>query len=345
VNRDAAEADELDLALVNALQLRPRASWALLGETLGISPVTAARRWRRLTEAGIAWVTAYGLPSPHDRGCIAFLDLDCAPDRLRQIAAVLADDPHVLSVEHLAQGCDLFVTAAFTDLALVSRYATDRIGGLPGITAVRVRLATGFYAEGVRWRLDSLEPGQRQELHGRIPGGYTQPSQVREEDRDLLIQLGIDGRRDQTELATATGLSPSTVRRRLDRITACDTIRFRCEIATRDAGRPVLASYEVTLPPDQLDEIGPRLARLPETRLCTAVTGPHNLHLSLWLRSLADGQRLEAALTRAYPGLHIAERRISLHTFKRMGRILDADGRAVRAVPMDIWQDHLPENL
>ncbi|MDH6576360.1 NAD kinase [Kitasatospora sp. MAP5-34] len=55
-----AAVDELDLALVNALQLQPRAPWSLLGQTLGISPVTAARRWRRLSEAGIAWVTADG---------------------------------------------------------------------------------------------------------------------------------------------------------------------------------------------------------------------------------------------------------------------------------------------
>ncbi|MFD9793581.1 Lrp/AsnC family transcriptional regulator [Streptomyces sp. NPDC059070] len=192
----AAGVDELDLALVNALQLRPRAPWSLLGKTLGISPVTAARRWRRLTDTGAAWVTAYGLPSPHDRGCVAFLDLDCAPDTLWQTADALADDPHVLTIDHFAQGCDLFVTAAFADLAWVSRYTTDRLGRLPGVHSVGVRLATGFYAEGLRWRLDSLEPGQRQDLRGGAPGGYAEPSQVREEDRELLIQLGLDGRRD-----------------------------------------------------------------------------------------------------------------------------------------------------
>ncbi|MFI8932345.1 Lrp/AsnC family transcriptional regulator [Streptomyces sp. NPDC053474] len=334
-----SEADELDLALVHALQLQPRAPWSLLGQTLGISPVTAARRWRRLADAGVAWVTAYGLPSPVDSGCVAFLDVDCVPGRLWRIADTLAEEPHVLTVEHFAQGGDLFVTAAFTDLALLSRYSTDRLGGLPGVSSVRVRLATGFYTEGVRWRLDSLEPSQRNDLHGKHPGGYTQHSQVREADRALLIQLGIDGRRDQAELADATGLSPSTVRRRLDRMAACDTIRFRCEIAARDAGRPVLASYEAVVPPDRLDEIGPQLAKLPEVRLCAAVTGPRNLCFSLWLRTLADSQRMEAALTRTYPDLHIAQRRVSLRTIKRMGRILDTDGRAVRAVPMDIWRN------
>ena len=334
--------DELDLALVNALQLRPRAPWSLLGQTLGISPVTAARRWRRLSEAGIAWVTAYGLPHPEDRGCVAYLDLDCAPDRLRQIADDLAEDPHVMSIEHQSQGCDLAVTAAFTDLAMVSRYTTERLGRLPGVHAVRAHLSTCFYAEGIRWRLDSLDPAQRVELYDEHPPGNGPAprvrAEVREEDRELLIRLGVDGRLDQAELAAATGLSPSTLRRRLDRMAATDTIRFRCEIAARDAGRPVLATFRAHLPADRLDEVGPQLARLPEIRLCVSVTGTHNLILSVWQRSLADVQRLEAALARRFPDLRVAERRVSLRTVKRMGRILDADGRAVRAVPMDIWR-------
>ncbi|MFF7590751.1 Lrp/AsnC family transcriptional regulator [Kitasatospora purpeofusca] len=338
--------DELDLALVNALQLRPRAPWSLLGQTLGISPVTAARRWRRLSEAGIAWVTAYGLPHPEDRGCVAYLDLDCAPDRIGRIADELAEDAHVMSIEHFAQGCDLAVTAAFTDLAAVSRYTAERLGRIPGVDAVRVHLATGFYAEGIRWRLDSLDPAQRGELHDDQSPGNGKPSgpraEVRAEDRELLIRLGVDGRLDQAGLAAATGLSPSTLRRRLDRLAGTDAIRFRCEIAARDAGRPVLATFRADLPPDRLDEVGPQLARLPEVRLCVSVTGAHNLVLSVWQRSLADVQRLEAALARRFPELRVAERRVALRTVKRMGRILGADGRAVRAVPMDIWRDPVP---
>ncbi|MFD8216034.1 AsnC family protein [Streptomyces sp. NPDC059697] len=54
----AMELDELDRGVVHALQIHPRAPWTLVGEVLGVNPVTAARRWHRLEEAGLAWVTA-----------------------------------------------------------------------------------------------------------------------------------------------------------------------------------------------------------------------------------------------------------------------------------------------
>ncbi|MEU8517333.1 Lrp/AsnC family transcriptional regulator [Kitasatospora sp. NPDC048722] len=334
--------DELDLALVNALQLRPRASWSLLGQALGISPVTAARRWQRLSDAGIAWVTAYGLPSPQDRGCVAVLDLDCTPGQASRVADELAEEPHVVTIDHVSQGCDLVATAAFTDLATLSRYTTERLGRIRGITCVRVHLATAFYSEGKRWRLDALDPGQRQELHDDQPANGKPTPELRQEDRELLIRLGVDGRLGVAELAAATGLSASTVRRRLDRMAAADALRFRGEIGSHDAGRPVQATYRADLPADRLDEVGPQLARLPEARLCVSVSGAHNLLLSVWLRSLADVQRLEVALARRFPDLRVAERRISLRSVKRMGRILGPDGRAVRAVPMDIWRDPVP---
>lgn len=46
---------ELDLALVNALQISPRAPWTELAKALDIDAATVARRWERLRTAGHAW--------------------------------------------------------------------------------------------------------------------------------------------------------------------------------------------------------------------------------------------------------------------------------------------------
>jgi len=41
---------EIDLQLLHALQINPRAPWNIIGLVLGVSPATAARRWERLRE-------------------------------------------------------------------------------------------------------------------------------------------------------------------------------------------------------------------------------------------------------------------------------------------------------
>ncbi|MFJ8440171.1 AsnC family protein [Kitasatospora griseola] len=68
--------DELDLALVDALRVDPRAPWSRLAAPLGVDPATLSRRWARLTADGDAWVTCYpsadrigrGRAQQHGRG-------------------------------------------------------------------------------------------------------------------------------------------------------------------------------------------------------------------------------------------------------------------------------------
>ncbi|MGP4019793.1 AsnC family protein [Saccharopolyspora sp. 5N708] len=57
--QDSSTLDELDLALVNAVQIAPRGSWQVLGSVLGVDPSTVARRWQRINELGLVWMTAY----------------------------------------------------------------------------------------------------------------------------------------------------------------------------------------------------------------------------------------------------------------------------------------------
>src|SRR4051812_21841296 len=107
---------EADLALVHALQIAPRAPWALVGRALGVNPVTAARRWARLVDDGLAWVTAYPGPLWAGQRCVAFVEVDCEPSRRLEVVGALVRDPRVVSLEHVSAGCDLFLTAMVPSL-------------------------------------------------------------------------------------------------------------------------------------------------------------------------------------------------------------------------------------
>jgi DNA-binding Lrp family transcriptional regulator len=52
------DVDEVDLALLDALHVNPRAGFERLASALGISAVTAARRWQRLASTGRVWVSS-----------------------------------------------------------------------------------------------------------------------------------------------------------------------------------------------------------------------------------------------------------------------------------------------
>lgn len=161
---------ELDLALVNALQINPRAPWSELAKPLGVDAATVARRWERLRAAGHAWVTAY----PRDEaGMASIIEVDCAPGQDTAVAAALSADPQAVTVEHTSGGRDLLVTVLATDFAALSRYVVDRLGDVPGVTSTRAHPATRVYTEGSRWRLRSLSRPQRDAL--AAPGAPRAP--------------------------------------------------------------------------------------------------------------------------------------------------------------------------
>ncbi|MER5916614.1 AsnC family protein [Streptomyces sp. NPDC001982] len=70
---------EEELALIQAMQLRPRASWTDLGRALGVDPVTVARRRGRLAERGEAWIGFSAGPRMFEQLCAARRGRPCGP--------------------------------------------------------------------------------------------------------------------------------------------------------------------------------------------------------------------------------------------------------------------------
>ena len=331
--QDSAELDETDRALVNVLQVAPRASWAEVGAALSVNPVTAARRRARLHDSGLARVTAYpNLAAWARHRCLAFVEVDCDPATRPDVVNRLARVPRVASVTIASSGRDLYLTVLAPDLTELS----TTVLGLTGVRGTRTHLVTRLFTEGATWRLDALDSGQRAALHPPSRAAAVLPNG----DRDLLLALS-DGRLGVTEIAERTGTSVSTARRRLNRALRDGTLSFRCETAQRVTGWPVSASFWARVPPPELHAVATGLIGLPEIRMCAAVTGTDNLVLNLWLRSLADSQRFEEQLSTRFPTLTVTDRTIELHAVKRMGCLLTPAGHPHEFLPVDPWTDRL----
>ncbi|MFB7513224.1 Lrp/AsnC family transcriptional regulator [Streptomyces sp. NPDC056144] len=333
--------DELDFLLVTALQVAPRGDWQRIGDVLGLDASTVARRWARLTEAGLAWISVHPRAHAHAPSVVAFIEVDCVPGRLHEVAAEIAEDPHVFNLEHISGGRDLLVTAVFTDQAELARYVGFRLGALPGAAASRTQIATTLHTEGSRWRLDRLSEDQRRRLAPTAGSGARPQGGRLLQGRDLeLVQaLSEDPRQPAARLAERTGLSPTTVRRRLDRLDAEHALVYRCEVARAHSGWPVSVSLWASVPQSQAVRLAERVSALREIRLCASLTGPHNLLLAAWLRSVDDIAAFESRLVARFPELAVADRALTLWQIKLGGHLLDPRGHHLRPVPLDLWQD------
>lgn len=340
--------DDDDLALLHAVQLAPRAPWQRLGPVLGADPVTVARRWARLSGSGAAW---FALHPSLDGLTFAFVEVTCG-GRSEEVVAALVRDPRVVTLEHGTGDRDLLLTVLVPELTDLAEFLLTGLPAMPGVRAVRTTVGIRSFLSGSRWRLRALSPSQQVRLaalggsgasagadghDGPARGTARGPARGSAEYRALLRLLSADARLGATELAERLGVSRVTARRRLAAAFSGDLV-VRCDVAQPLTGWPVTAMLWAQVPPDHVDDVARRLAGLPEARAAESVTGgAANLLLGVWLRTLADLQRLEAALAQRVPELRVLDRSIALRTAKRMGRLLDASGRAVGLVPVDPW--------
>ncbi|MGC0416040.1 Lrp/AsnC family transcriptional regulator [Embleya sp. AB8] len=335
--------DELDLAIIHALQLAPRATWTELGPVLGADPVTLARRWRRLEASGAAWITCHPGSGAGALGgtSVALVEIQVAPGRIPEVAAELARHRHAMNVEYLTGNRDLLITAAAADADALAQYLQVRLPSVAGITGIRVQLPLRLYKDSGAWRLRALDREQRARLVGVPREPAPVPRALDEADRALLLALGPNGRLATAELARRLGTSGVTVARRLARLTASGQAGFRCEVARSLTGWPVCVTWWLRAPAAELDETAARLTALGDVRMCSVVTGTANLIIVVWLRRASDVPTLEADWSRRFPRLEVLDSAVTIQVIKRMGRVVGPDGHGTDFVPLDIWSDPL----
>ena len=329
--------DEDDLALVEALQRDPRAPWTTVADVVGTNPVTASRRWERLRASGAAWVTGTPGPGSHHAQVLAYVEVTCLPSLKTRVAQQLAGDAHALSVDITAGGRDLLLTVAAVDLPTLGRYLLERLDRVPGVTATRARIATRLYAEGSTWRLGVLPPAG---AYGAMPA--IRPAVLDDVDRELMSALGEDGRASFATLAQVTGISQPTARRRVDRLVSSGAVLLRTDVAAPLAGLPVMLVLSADAPAGRLDDVAARLGRLRQVRLSATLAGTPSLLVVAWLSSLEEVHRFEQDLVHQVPQADVVDRLVVLRAVKRMGHLLDPDGRATGTVRMDVWRQPVP---
>lgn len=276
---DMTELDEIDHLLIHALQVDARAPFTKLAAVLGTSTQTVVRRYRKLgAEAGLRVV---GLPNPYRAGRQQWImRFTATAQAAREIAQALARRPDTSWVRLTSGGTEIVAIVQTTPGTAGSHALLLRdVPRTASITSVSAHLLLHLYLGGPtawRGRLSALSPAQQAALLPRLSGG-DDPVTLTDTDHRLLAALARDGRTSYTDLATATGWSPSTVARRIEELRARGVLFFDVEIDVTLLGITVSAMLWMSVRPAHLAEVATALADHPELAVVAATTGPTNL--------------------------------------------------------------------
>jgi DNA-binding Lrp family transcriptional regulator len=332
--------DEIDRQLVHALVIVPRAPFRVLGDVIGVSDQTIARRYRRL--AATAGLRVIGVLNGGRLGWVDwFVRLQATPGGADAIADALARRPDTRWVTLASGGTEI-------TCSLQARTPEERndlfLRGLPGSRRVTQMTAQSILRifSGVEWGglASTMSPAQVAALRdaavagGPAPagtggprGGDSPDREAREEvtlrpdDELLLAELSRDGRATHAALAAATHWHESTVRRRIEELQELGLLYFDVDTSEAFLGVQAPALLWLEVDPAHLEATGQAIAGHPEIPFAAATTGTTNLAASALFRETRHMYDYLTTRLPSLPGIRSVETAPVIRRVKQVGAL------------------------
>jgi DNA-binding Lrp family transcriptional regulator len=314
--------DELDRQVLQALQLNGRASFRLIGQVLGVSENTVARRYRNLCTLGLRTVAR---TVPERLGQTAWiLRIQVTPDAATPLAAALARLPEAGYVSIGGAGTEIHcgITAPATEEndapLLPSLHRMKRVIGINAHCLLHV-----YDGDPPVWATKRHPPTDQQHAALTAPARRevdpdAEPVDLDGADRSLIAALADNARATYPQLAATTGLTNTTAKRRLDRLLDEGVVLICTEFPPRRLGFRLMSYLWLRVDPARLDQVGTALAGHPPISFAAAVTGPHNLVATAITRGTNDLYRYLAETVGTLPGVQNVETAPELRQVKRL---------------------------
>jgi DNA-binding Lrp family transcriptional regulator len=314
--------DDVDRGLLHALQIDGRAPLRTIAGVIGVSENTVARRYQRLRAAGV--VRVVGAINGARLGYTAWtLRLQCTPDAATAVAAALADRPDTSWVYLLSGGTEISCntqarTVGDRDALLLSKLPrTRRVTSVSAHSILRATMLPSAWS-GLHW----LNPAQAEHLRPQPPVDDNTPIALDAGDNALLDSLSRDGRTGYAELASVTGWSESTVKRRMDHLRRSGVLTYMLDVPPGALGFHTEARLWMSVQPSRLADTAERLAAHSEVSFVAVTTGPTNLTAAINCRDNADLYRYLTERVSILDAIGTMETAPVIRTVKRAGAVL-----------------------
>lgn len=314
----------LDRRIISALQIRPRATWAVVADALGEPARSVTRRGTDLIAAGTIRVVGVNGPT---RTALAFGRpvINTARTVLRSLAA----RPDCVFAYAMTGRWPVLAELRVDDESL-ERLLLDELPSTPGLADLQFNWVSRVLRSVREWIPDILSPEEQARLGytaGRsgFPVVSVDPD-ISAQDRELLRLLMADGRTPTAELAARTRLSENTVRRRLAWLEDNHYSRLRVVVEPESLGFAQEAIVRIDCVPGSSAQVIDSLLRGSAVRYLVALGSDDTLLAHVVGRGLDDIHALvsSAEWTSGVRSLETAHLVVAA---KRSGHLRDTDQR------------------
>ncbi|MFI6700219.1 Lrp/AsnC family transcriptional regulator [Streptomyces sp. NPDC050509] len=317
---NARTPDALDLKLLQALQFDGRAPFSRIAQVLDVSEQTIARRFRRLHVT--AGLRVLGVTDATKLGRSRWIvRLRCTPDVAERLAEGLAKRPDTAHVVLISGGTEVMCAMKPRSRQERDELLFDRLPRTPRVTSVNAHCVLhSFYGGPLGWltKISALTPEEEAALRPMAGEPTTESVSLDPDDERLLAVLQRDGRATLTELQSATSLTESVVKRRLENLKATGVLYFDIEHDHEPLGHDVEAMLWLTVAPSRLAQVGHALAAHPEVRFAAATTGQANMVISTLHPTVGDLYTYLSKRVGALDGVQSVETALALRHVKRL---------------------------
>ncbi|WP_406117532.1 Lrp/AsnC family transcriptional regulator [Streptomyces anulatus] len=314
--------DALDRRLIHALQLDGRLPFSRIAAAVGVPERTVARRYHRLRSRLALRVV--GLVDGRRTGMLDWVvRVRCAPEAVETLAVLLARREDTSWIAPLVGGTELTCMIRTPPPGDDGRRPFfEQLARTAGVREVGAACVLRPVAGVGGWagRMDALGEAEQRLLLPPRPAPADPAEAVpvlSPADSALLRALSQDGRADLGRLASATGCSESTVRRRIGQLRDSGVLAFEVEIDPALFGYPIEALLWLDVPPAGLGAVAETLAGHQQVAFAALTTGPSSVFVMVECRSVSG---LHAYVTDELAALHGITRIESAVTQRRTKR-------------------------
>ena len=258
--------DILETKLISELQINPRKSNRSLAELLDVDEMTIKRRIDKLVSSGTIILTV--LPKLDKLGypfCSLML-IDVEHTKIMEIGKQLCQLPYVGFVGQSLEYPQFFIRCDFSSIKSMIEFSEEYLSNIEGITNIE----SMFEYQ----RIKGVFLHECNAQITRTIATRTEVISMNQKDHDLIIALQNNARISFTELALLTGMSETTVTRRIKSLMQSGIIEFTAIPSAVALGLPVTCKIRVQTRSSKAINVAEAIAQYPQIYYVGLISGP-----------------------------------------------------------------------